>query len=693
MPTRKAETYELGAVDSRSNPANFPMNRSLRCLNWAPQSSGGLRLRSGYSLAMQASNDTLGATAIHSMIYYEQFAATQLGPQYCLYGKGANLLQFNMATGVSELISAMPSANPWGHFRSGNRVHIGDGTPQFVQWTGYVGGEGWTVGFFNWDGATMRPSGLPDAGLAPLAPASAFGEYATVLASTLGSFTPTTLGGYAFYIALYNPVTQHMGNARQFSGNYYGRFASATARQNVTNTASIIVLSGNIFGGGTGTPGFPFSDELVWAIGMTNDGGEVPYWMIDANGNHIVLGNTQRVATLELGAVDYLSELPARNDMPPAFDKFARVGTRIFANLSGDPYIYYSNDISDVTNANYVGNPEESWPADQAEPFPTGELPTCIQGGQYEGWFFSRSSLAIWSSILQAQGANPWRGPWPGGCAGQRAFVDTPYGRYWLSNEKQLCTFMDDGVISVSEEYELALLGKLASATLSSAELAYQLDTENLVDQIAIKGSDANGNPVFVVHDFRLKDERSPFGCGYNYVYSNLVCQTFMGAGYTPRTNAYDTTGKMRLWAGSKSGFIAQLEDGSVDDNGATYSADHIGIINMGLNRPGLDEIEYQGDPALQVSWLDDYSQSDVAAFDLVAGEVIQSDSGYANPSRFGVKLVGEARWLYTRLQLTSHGADGNFELTDPPFLPMPSYGAVNAIVLKLGRERPEARG
>ena len=75
MPTRKAESFDFGGVDSRSNPANYPFNRSLRCLNFAPQQSGALRLRSGYSVPMAATNDSVGATAIHSLIYYEQFAA------------------------------------------------------------------------------------------------------------------------------------------------------------------------------------------------------------------------------------------------------------------------------------------------------------------------------------------------------------------------------------------------------------------------------------------------------------------------------------------------------------------------------------------------------------------------------------------------------------------------------------------
>ena len=71
----------------------------------------------------------------------------------------------------------------------------------------------------------------------------------------------------------------------------------------------------------------------------------------------------------------------------------------------------------------YVGQPVESWPPNQAEPLPTGEQPTAIHSYRLEGWFFSRNNLCIWSQFLLQQGVNPWRGPWPGGCVAQRAFV------------------------------------------------------------------------------------------------------------------------------------------------------------------------------------------------------------------------------------------------------------------------------
>jgi hypothetical protein len=819
MPVKKEENFSFGGVDSRSNPANFPINRAIRCLNFSPIASGQLRLRSGYSVPMPATNDSAGATTIHSLLYYEQFSASYLGPQFALYGKLAGLYQFNMGSGVSTQIATLSNSNPWGHFRARNSVFISNGT-DFKQWdgvtlrpvgirapnpngesvvvydttayansnstaanggnlwnnignalgapdgvyatagsniahgtsdnllsgfslavpastpqgitvtlTGHVQGSGSPPGtqlYVNvqlyragvavgspkqqlfsstsdvplifgsisdlWGDSGWTPTNLNDPSFNVVVWVSGHNGSGVILSldavnvsihsqgsplpvavnfttNAAGNWTLTQLSGYQFWMAYYNPITQHMGNAIPIGGL-------------LTNTSySTVALSL------TSLPNLSaINPEWVKAFGRTNDGGQVPYWLTDGNGNHIVAANNATQATLLIGPVDVLSQMPSRNYVPPMLDKFARVGTRVFGALSGSPTMYYSNDISDITNANYVGNPEESWPPDQTEILPSGEEPTAIHAYRLEGWFYSRTALFIWSQFLQQQGANPWRGPYPGGCPGQRAFVETPYGPFWFSAEGELCTFMSDGVISVSDEYEAALLGKISRASSNMVELAYLRDPINLTDEVVVRGFDANGNVVIVVHDFRLQDERSPHGQGYNFQYNGVTVNTFAGAGYTPRFNVYDTSGRMRLWAGAKEGVIAQLEDGSSSDNGTVYSGDYIGLVGLGPNRPGLVELEWQGDGNLQVSWTKDYNNT-LAQFTQSEIEQIPGE-----PSRWAAKMFGEGRWLYSRLQLTSHPADGSFALTDPVFLPLPTYGVVNMVDLKLGAERPEGR-
>jgi hypothetical protein len=835
MPTTKRESFSFGGVDSRSNPANYPVDRALRCLNFAPTISGQLRLRQGYTAWM--TNDTVGGTnnTIHSAVYYELFSASYLGPQYVMYGKNSQILSYNMSSQLSEAVGVMGSSNPWGHFRAENRIFISSGAaPPNTNYTAsWENGDG-----VSWDGSTLRPIGLPGAaflaapsqnyagaatngtlsaapswsnpGNATGAPdgtyasvvltsselfsnflevtnfgfsiptsasilgiqisvigyytgaavslqayltclgavlpgngailplpagseatvavggpnnalganlttaivnsstfgvqlqalqslglgASSFvdsvritlfysvlnGASVSVTSSSIGSFSPTLLGGYQFYIAIYNPVTQHMGN----------RLAIG-APVPVSATTSAIVIAGLPLLSG-------YDYEWEYAVGMTQDGAQIPYWLTDAQGNNIIIGNTATFGTITIGNINLTQELPINNYPPPPLDKFARVGTRIFAGLAGNPYLSYSNDAADISNAGYVGIPEESWPPDQVEPMPDGQLPTSIHAYRLEGWFFSRENLCIWSYFLLQQGVNPWRGPYPGGCPSQRGFIETPHGPFWISTQKELCTFQEDGVVPVSDEYELALLGTLADATINTVELGYLLDQTQLIDQIVIKGLDAQGNPVIVIHDFLLKEERSPHGQGYNAIYQGLLPRTFVGAGFTPRQNVYDTGGRMRLWCGgagappgsSGGGFFAQLEDG-LSDNGAAFMGDYIGLIALGPNRPSAVELEYQGDPNIEWSYLPDYSLT-LNEFIPVTQDVIPD--GFAQtPTRFGVKFANEeCRWLYIRAQLTSHPADGSFALTNPPFLPMPWYGCINLSDFKTGRERPEAR-
>ncbi len=813
MATRKHEDFAFGGVDARSNPANYPSDRALRCLNWTPMQRGSLQLRFGYTVPTTDGGDT---TSIHSMVYYEQYAAAYLGPQFVLFGKGTNIKQYALSGGAVTTPGSFTTSNPWGHFRSGNRVFLADG-----------------VTAQNWDGVTMRTTGIPGIANVLIGPTSNYassattfgaaigpawssitnaigppdGSYATVsmgttdlvtrafaletygfavpagyqilgmkveaiahytgtgtaptlnvnpvwlgtghaalgqigiaiihqttdttlvlggatnvfgsgvtapaandvtfgvaiyaaqqkngnfsgtvfvdsakitlyfvslngiivsvTTSTLGSIAPTQLTGYQLYLALYNPTTQHMGNRGPIGGlNTVGATLSAFLISGIPTLSS-------------------FDPEWVYAVGMTNDGGQLPYWFVDAQGDNIVIGNSATMGTVYLGNVNAQQELPVRNDIPPPLDKFARVGTRIFGHLSGNQFLNYSNDVADVSNADYVGKPEESWPADQTEPLPTGKQPTSIHSYRLEGWFFDKDYLSIWSLFLKQQDANPWRGPWAGGCCGQRAFVETPYGPYWVSPQKQLCTFMSDGVVSVSDEYEASLLHQLADATMGSVEIAYEKDPENLIDKIFIRGLDGDGNTVVVVHDFLLRDERGPHGQGYQFAYTGATINTFAGAGFTPRQNVYDVNGKMRLWAGTAEGFFSQLEDGT-SDNSATYSGDYLALVSLGPDRPTLAELEIQGDQNLEVAYTTDYDNGDLTAFTPAVAEQIPGES-----TRYGYMMTGEGRWAYFRLQLTSHPADGNFDITDPPFIPIPSYSVVNMSVLKLGLARPQGR-
>lgn len=655
----KAEAFSFGAVDTRSNPLNLPGERSIRCRNFTPLQSGQLRLRYGFTEPTMTG--AVDSTQIHSAAYYETFA----GVQYILFGQGTKLKSMALATGVVTQLALLTNGNSWGHFRARNSIFLANGTD-----------------FKQFDGTTLRDVGIR-------APNSTEASAVSVAAqlSPAGSFDSTTLTGYQLSMAYYNPNTGHVGNAVQVG-----------ARVTIPGSGYSLAVTGlpNLSG---------VNPEWQKILGRTPDGGAVPYWFLDGSGNPVVVNNTATSATIISMDIDTTKELPFRNSVPTVIpDSFTRVNTRVFGKATGNQYIRYSEDVADVTNANFVGNPEESWPADNIEAFPTGELPRGVHNYRFEGWFFSRNNLAVWSELLRQQGGSPWRGPWPAGLAGQRAFVETPYGPHWLTPDKQLMSFdgSSGGPTPASSEYENSLLAKISDGFVAQTELMYLRDPEKQIDRLYIFSQDILGNPLMIIHDFLLRDARSPIeiqgasGQAYEAIYSNKVPNTFVGSGYTPRQNPLDSTGRARLWTGSTTGTFMQLEDGTADgfhpgtDNAFTFTGDIIKLINLGPDKPSLESLQIHGDGAtLDVSYslrpLEDISSFQEGSFQAMTPPI---------EGRWVMKFdsAPDTQWIAIRLQLTAHPTDGNYDMTDPPFIPLPTYGVINEAVLMLGRTRPQAK-
>ena len=646
MPLQKIEQYELGGVDSRSNPLNFPSNRAVRCTNFVPTPSGRLRLRFGNT--KPALTGAVAGTPIHSATYYEQYA----GAQFALFGQGTALKSLNLSTGVvTDLGAGFTSGNPWGHFRASNRIFVGNGVD----------------GVFNFDGTTLRPTGVR----APTA-AEVSSATATVTGAPAGTWDTTVLGGFQIYIVYYNPVTGEVGNRIAIGS----RFTNLAAAKSVA-LANLPDLSG-------------VNTEWVKGIGRTNDGGQVPYWLVDASGNRIVVGNAATTASLLTSTIDTNQELPTRNGLPPTgLNKFTRVGNRVFAARDGDVNLYFSEDDTDAQNGNFVGVAQTSFAGNNLEPMPTGEVPTALHAYRFEGWFFSKNNLAIWSQFLFQQGSNPWRGPWPAGAAGQRAFIETPYGPVWMTPDKQLMGFSEDGPIPVSGEFEKALLGQIGDQYVATTELAYYRNPELQIDCIYIKSRDVNGNQLNIKMDYMIRDGRSATGQGYLLVYSNMTPNTFIGSGLTPRQNLRDSNGRERLWTGATDGAFYQMEDGD-DDNAQTYTGDYIGLMNAGTQNKLIAGFEWQGDQNVQVSYSGN-TKKGVADWTGTNPKRLDPKDSASDSDRFEASISREAKWVYIRLQLTSHPADGTLEIEGEE-LPVSTYGYVNYVVPKLGSPRPEGR-
>ena len=149
--------------------------------------------------------------------------------------------------------------------------------------------------------------------------------------------------------------------------------------------------------------------------------------------------------TVNVANSDQNSEMPTRNSPPPQFDKIVRVGSRLMGVLPNSPYVYWTESETDAAQSqdyNFVGDAAECWPANNVETMQTGANINCIGQSNGAAFVFSIADMGILDELSGVMG---WEGTWQCGAAGWDAFVDTPYGPYWLSGNKQLMSMSQSG--------------------------------------------------------------------------------------------------------------------------------------------------------------------------------------------------------------------------------------------------------
>src|SRR6185437_2871925 len=214
MPLNPIEAFEFGGVDSRSNPLNFPRNRSLRMKNFAPQDSGVLQLRYGFSTV---SMRTVTVQPFHSLIPISLFDDSGTETDYLILGQGTGTFKaLNIGTSAvtTPTMRGNPfsSANKCASYHANNREHIGNGVDQK---------------FF--DGTTYRDNGirsLTTAEVANVVIVAGVQELSTtsrgsvsISTTTGGSFATTSLGGMLFYISCFDTLAHELGPATDFVGS------------------------------------------------------------------------------------------------------------------------------------------------------------------------------------------------------------------------------------------------------------------------------------------------------------------------------------------------------------------------------------------------------------------------------------------------------------------------------------------
>jgi hypothetical protein len=515
-------------------------------------------------------------------------------------------------------------------------------------------------------------------------------------ASSIGGSQP----GYLFFGSIYNLVTGHVGNRTQLG-----------LRLNNTATLASILL--------TGLPTFTDS-EWVLLLGRTGDGAEIPYAIIDNNANWQFAPNDQTTLTLLPYGIDGNSELPSRNYPPPgtldsnyqysllpggAAQNPPIIGTFVnvwvesdhcCGTLAGSPTIYRSGSALDFREGVFVGLPEQSWDPGDIETFPTGSPVVAGHSYQQESWCFTRQDCAI---LMELAGETSWQGPYNIGGAGQHAWTrgwqNLPF---WVTGEKELATVSlggwqqlagttssaNAGPVIISSEYEAALLSKIGDAYLSQTEVSYIRQPLKMVEVLRIKCFDANGNPFTIIHDFNMRDERSPYGQAYQ--------ETFLGELGTAFTQATirDQNEKSQVICGGADGNLYLLYSGG-NDNGVEFLARALRLVNLGPQRTAVKFLEWYGDG--KAHWYISRKLNtpfNVEQMTDLCQEAPQEVQGEEGDNRWIVDIpTPEMVHAYILLQLTSHSTDGSSDLNSPPHMPVESYGRVWLVAPQLGASRP----
>lgn len=646
MALSPLEQLEFGGVDSRSNPINMPPNRLLRCLNWVPRQGGWLELRYGYSTVSQS---TVTATAITGLFPFRLWNGTK----YVLIFQGTTWNLFAVSTGTQSTPTirgaAVGSSAKGNIFVFNNRLHYGNGTDQK---------------FF--DGTTWRDSGVR-------APTSAEANSVSVAAGsadTVSGLPLATLGGYQIYMSYYNPTTGHVGN----------RIAIGSR---LNNTASTVDISVSVLPQMSTVGGNNSAGDSEWKIvfGRTGDGAQVPYVLTDTAGSWQTAGNTATSVTLTGATIDGNFELPTRNGIIPAAQTmFAVVGDYIYSADPNSPTIRLSGSALDSRNGRFMGRPEQSWAANDIETFPTAESVTGLFEVDLEAFCGTLTDCAILTDLA---GIRAWRGPWPVGIAGPRAGTKTHHGFFWVSGDKELCTFINGLPTPVSEEYEAAELSQIGDAFLSTVEVRYIRRADLQKDEIRIEAQKTDGTPYTIIHDFKLMDLRSQMGQGY--------ASQFLGALGTVFTSAVvrDANSKPQVFAGDSTGHLYELYSGA-NDAGTEFTADGISLINPGPHRPSVPFVDWYGDANIAVSagrqlacTLGTATADQVNFDDLTTtdnpGQIVQS---YEKSFRFRASIQdSEVIHTFFRFQLTSHSVDGDLTLSSPVHVPLEDYGRLYAFI------------
>jgi|SRR5580704_1040682 hypothetical protein len=317
-------------------------------------------------------------------------------------------------------------------------------------------------------------------------------------ASSIGGSNP----GFQFYASIYNVNGGgHVGNRIAI-----GTRVAETAYRSNWRITGLPDLSGT-------------DTEWQILIGRTGDGAVVPYAVADNAVNWAVVPNGQTSYTVLQANIDGQHELPTRNGIVPSqCNMFCLAGDYAYSADTNSPTLRRSGSFADLRAGLFVGMPEQSWAPNDIDTFPTAEAMTGMFEIDQEVFCGTLHDCAL---SVNLAGIQQWTGPWAVGIAGRRAGTKCgAQGFYWVTGDKQLCTFSSGVPVGASDEYEMAELAQIGDQYLSAVECVYYRDVSKNKEELRIEAQKSDGTPYTIIHDFKLKEVYSAPGSLYGQGYS-----------------------------------------------------------------------------------------------------------------------------------------------------------------------------
>lgn len=684
VQVRPVEQLEFRGIYTAGNPIQRPRGTARRCANFRVMPGGWLRLRSGLQPRVYVGQKVQQIAPIRMLDWHgSEYQLVQVNNGGVVKWHWWSALTYVIADGFTD-VETIATASDY-EFAKTNPAPMTNLIDRPVMYNG-LGVR---------DASSSRPP---------------FSHYTALGARYFGldaycpagnptvSWSPGTgynkvLTRIKVYVGLYHEATAHYSN---------GVLAGTIGKQD--GLGAIMVSNLNRLKYATHGPGE--TAELYYVFYATNDGGEVPYLILNStlDGPYkvpVTLGGTAASlsidTTAEGGFVRNLAaEMPIENFPPRPMRSIAYVNGRLYGapmlgGTSGGTGFNYRPDgrelasvcwsaaAGDSVETAFLGDPLQSWPLLNMAYTPNGEQPCVVAAADDGVRVLVITPTSCFYLEEQADGIHEWITlSRVHGITNPTTLRTTKYGQVWVNQRNQIVLLAPDArdVQILSTHYQDVLSGE----TVTCAD--YILDPLNQVDRYQVWFSGGGS----VCHDFALDGE------AYTTTGPEITAAATLVDLRGYRHHVVANTGVYTHEGQPETGKVPAV-DKLYDENGEIVEHEIEGYYERNWDdfadsdlRKEMPMVDLIGDGAATVEWYGDLEEVKEDNKKTVSGEQIkQSDTAQV----YRYKLANAHKfWYKLAFRLTGHSEDCEGYYPNPADegdLPNNFYGSILRALWRLG--------